>query len=417
MNFSPQQEVALSVVGSWMRPTNSEQVLCLFGFAGTGKSTLAKHLVATSPGRWLYGAYTGKASHVMRQKGCDGASTIHSMIYRPNGVSRAEEMALLVTRVDQLERKKLRTPLEEKELVSRREQLRVARSESRPRFTLWADSPLSQPDVVGVVIDECSMIDQRLGEDLESFGKKILVLGDPAQLPPVGSGGHYTRRKPDVMLTDVHRHARESGILRLATDVRERRDIREWTSQPETDVLVRRRGDVDDLQSRVLAADQVLCGRNATRKSFNRRHRELLGRGSAACERGDRLVCLRNDRELGLYNGSQWVVLEADCDLGSRTADLVLQSEDSEAQVSCASWTHHMIGAESELTEMKDRRDLTEFDHSYCLTVHKSQGSQWNDVVLVDESAAFSRDGAEFARRWMYTGITRAARKLTMVLP
>ncbi|HEY2136868.1 MAG TPA: ATP-binding domain-containing protein, partial [Xanthobacteraceae bacterium] len=52
-----------------------------------------------------------------------------------------------------------------------------------------------------------------------------------------------------------------------------------------------------------------------------------------------------------------------------------------------------------------------EFDFGYVLTVHKAQGSQWDDVVLFDESFAFtdSRD------RWLYTGITRAAKRLTVV--
>jgi exodeoxyribonuclease-5 len=58
------------------------------------------------------------------------------------------------------------------------------------------------------------------------------------------------------------------------------------------------------------------------------------------------------------------------------------------------------------------RKAFDEFDFGYVLTVHKSQGSQWDDVVLFDESFAFqeSRD------RWLYTGVTRAAKKLTVVV-
>ena len=48
----------------------------------------------------------------------------------------------------------------------------------------------------------------------------------------------------------------------------------------------------------------------------------------------------------------------------------------------------------------------------YVLTVHKAQGSQWDDVVLFDESSAF-QEGRE---RWLYTGVTRAAKKLTIVV-
>ena len=67
--------------------------------------------------------------------------------------------------------------------------------------------------------------------------------------------------------------------------------------------------------------------------------------------------------------------------------------------------------------ESRRRIEITERDHSnadlgYATTVHKSQGSQWDDVVLFDESFAFP-DSRE---RWLYTGITRAAKKLTLVV-
>jgi len=58
------------------------------------------------------------------------------------------------------------------------------------------------------------------------------------------------------------------------------------------------------------------------------------------------------------------------------------------------------------------RKKYDEFDFGYVLTVHKAQGSQWNDVVLFDESFAFP-DSRE---RWLYTGVTRAAKRLTVVV-
>ena len=58
------------------------------------------------------------------------------------------------------------------------------------------------------------------------------------------------------------------------------------------------------------------------------------------------------------------------------------------------------------------KRESDEFDFGYALTVHKAQGSQWDDVVLFDESWAF-RENRE---RWLYTGVTRAAKRLTVVV-
>ena len=59
-----------------------------------------------------------------------------------------------------------------------------------------------------------------------------------------------------------------------------------------------------------------------------------------------------------------------------------------------------------------ERKRYDEFDFGYVLTVHKAQGSQWDSVVLFDELFAFSEGRA----RWLYTGITRAAKQLTVVL-
>ena len=58
------------------------------------------------------------------------------------------------------------------------------------------------------------------------------------------------------------------------------------------------------------------------------------------------------------------------------------------------------------------RKDSDEFDYGYALTVHKAQGSQWDDVALFDESFAFR----EHRARWLYTGVTRAARRLTLIM-
>ncbi len=69
------------------------------------------------------------------------------------------------------------------------------------------------------------MVDEQLGKDLLSFGTPILVLGDPAQLPPISGGGFFTEHEPDILLTEIHRQARDNPIIRLALDVREGREF------------------------------------------------------------------------------------------------------------------------------------------------------------------------------------------------
>ena len=184
--FTPHQDAALKAVGDWLdaRPgkNGTPPVFRLFGYAGTGKTTLARHIADGVDGEVKYAAFTGKAALVMRNKGCDGASTIHSLIYR------ARESG-----------------------------------EEQPNFELWDDAPASKARLI--VIDECSMVDADLGRDLMSFDCPLLVLGDPAQLPPIQGGGFFTNDAPDAMLTEVHRQAQDDPIVRMSMAVREGRPL------------------------------------------------------------------------------------------------------------------------------------------------------------------------------------------------
>jgi exodeoxyribonuclease-5 len=134
------------------------------------------------------------------------------------------------------------------------------------------------------------MVDEALGRDLMSFGTPILVLGDPGQLPPISGGGFFTEHEPDILLTEIHRQARDNPIIDLAMQVREGREIMHGdygTAQ------VIGKNDVD--RDMVLEADQVLVGINRTRRRYNQRLRELKGFDQTYPQAGDKLVCLRND--------------------------------------------------------------------------------------------------------------------------
>ena len=373
MDFSPEQDDALLAVSRWLKQ-GFPQVFRLFGYAGTGKTTLAKHLAEGIDGEVLFAAFTGKAAMVLRSKGAKKASTIHSLIYRPRG----EEMV---------------------------ENEDTGKSSMTPLFTLNRQSPLARASLI--IIDECSMVDEALGKDLLSFGTPVLVLGDPGQLPPVSGGGFFTDHEPDILLENIHRQARDNPIIDLAQCVREGRDIDFGTYGSSKKI---RRGDVD--QSEVLAADQVLVGTNKTRRLFNQRLRDLKGFQGALPAAGDKLVALRNDPAKGLLNGSLWQVMSAP--QSSKPAmSLLIRSEDDGMDQVSAKIKVLKAGFENPLEEipwqMKRRHD--DFDYGYALTVHKSQGSQWDNVYLFDESWAFR----EHAQRWLYTAITRAAEKITIV--
>jgi exodeoxyribonuclease-5 len=370
--FTPHQNQALSVVSEWLKAkpgTNgAPQVFRLFGYAGTGKTTLARHIADEADGEVKFAAFTGKAASVMRGKGCRGASTIHGLIYRAR--ESGEEI---------------------------------------PSFDLWDEAPASKAELI--IIDECSMVDAELGRDLLSFGVPVLVLGDPAQLPPIQGGGFFTEAEPDAMLTEVHRQAQDDPIVRLSMDIRAGEHL-EPGRYGETEVV--RRNDLDP--QRVLEADQVLVGRNATRRAYNARIRERRGFEGELPSAGDKLVCLRNNRKKGLFNGGLWTVKERDGRKGGAKAGILtmrlLPDDETATRGVKVSVRPECFCGGIEQVDWQRRKPYDEFDYGYVLTVHKAQGSQWDDVVLFDESFAFS-EGRE---RWLYTGVTRAAKKLTVVV-
>jgi exodeoxyribonuclease V len=408
MKFDNSQDQALMEAKRWL-DRGEKQVFRFFGYAGTGKTTLAKYLAEGIDGTVLFGAYTGKAAHVLKTKGCDNASTIHSMIYHSRDKSRTRLKELEKDLTDLIGRL---TASEVEDIPNHpkvRELNKLIKEEAdnadQPMFIKNPESEVKDADLV--IIDECSMVDERMGQDLLSFGTPILVLGDPAQLPPVGGAGFFTENvKPDVMLTEIHRQAGESAIIRMATKVRNGQQLDLGDYGDNCHVLpLGHKIDPD----RILQFDQVLVGRNATRHKSNAKIRRLKGIDDAYPVVEDRLVCLRNNSELGLLNGQIFHVSDVTGVMDNKVFMSVVP-EDGLASVEVSAHEHHFLGKGDEL-KWFEKREAQEFDYGYALTVHKSQGSQWGSVAVFDESQCFRKDW----KRWLYTGITRAADDVTVI--
>ena len=374
MEFSPQQDEALKAVSRWLKDGRTP-VFRLFGYAGTGKTTLARYFAEHVDGEVLFAAFTGKAAQVLRARGAKNARTIHSLIYRPKGEEEVSDEETGKTTVS-------------------------------PLFSINRQSPLAQAALI--VIDECSMVDEALGRDLMSFGTPILVLGDPGQLPPISGGGFFTEQEPDILLTEIHRQARDNPIIDLAMQVREGREIMHGdygTAQ------VIGKNEVD--RDMVLEADQVLVGTNRTRRRYNQRLRELKGFTQAFPQAGDKLVCLRNDPSKALLNGSLWQVMTSSKETVKPGINLLVRPEDDDMDRGSAKIKLLKSVFDDPDLEVpwQTKKRYDDFDYGYALTVHKAQGSQWNSVVLFDESYAFR----ETRERWLYTAITRAAERLVIV--
>jgi exodeoxyribonuclease-5 len=394
--WNAQQARALTEVGRWLRDPAAPQVYRLFGYAGTGKTTLARHLAEQEDGLTLFAAYTGKAASVLRERGCLNASTLHSLLYQVRDKDRSELLRLRA----ELKAMDPRHPdYAETRAMERAELERV----KTPHFSVNEGSALADANLL--IVDEVSMVGERIGRDVELFKKKVLVLGDPAQLPPVKGGGYFTDCAPDILLTEIHRQAADNPIIRWATLARNGEVI------PFGDEGLAKKFKREKINDAWLAksAGQILCGKNETRRALNIKIRKQLGRTSPYPEDGDQLVCLMNQHKLGVLNG---VICTAQGNA----------NEDSGSDGSILLNIHYegRILYDQELDEAPFRgvegdpfRKYLQMDYGYALTVHKSQGSQWPTITLYDDGFAKREPGTR--RRWLYTAITRAEHQLNIV--
>lgn len=423
MDWSPQQQEAIDKITEWYADDSTDQVYRLFGYAGTGKTTLARHIVdQLGVQRVLYAAFTGKAAHVLRGKGCEGASTVHSLIYQP--VEKVQK------HVEQL-RAKLRdipvgSPGRQTLLLEiAQEQAKV----DSPDWILREESELEHADLL--VLDEVSMVGERMAKDLLSFGTRILCLGDPAQLPPVDGGGWFINAAPDHLLTEIHRSALDSPVTRMATTIRNsepgQRDYgisgRDGTS-----------GRVERLSiADLLTFDQVLVGRNATRWQAIHLLRALRGLVGGP-QAGDQIICLANSGEAEVFNGQQFDVIDALTDATDRTDRHHLVVRDDEGnQRHLTVWAAGFVDLEGERRAKREGRGtVVAATYAQAITTHKSQGSQWPRVLVIDESSVFygaayrehektagravaAIEGHINGRRWLYTAVTRTSEQVVIV--
>lgn len=391
-------------VNRWLTSDGGPQVYRLFGGAGTGKTTIAKKLIEGVEGEVGAAAYTGKAAHVLSKKGLP-ASTIHSLIYISSTLSREKVREL----EEMLSELRMELSAEQypnvdghPKVLELEEKLHFARNEAaKPSFIKNMDSPVR--DMSLLVIDECSMVGPDIGYDLLSFGTKILVLGDPYQLPPPMSGaeGFFTAQKPDFLLTEIHRQAKESPIIDIATRIRNRDTVK--LGRYGDDVLVT--ADRLDPET-VMSYDQIIVGKNLTRHACVKKIRSLEGRQSIWPEPGEKLICLKNNKENGLLNGSMWFAgntIEVDQSEGRISMNVVSEDGSQTRDVIC--FDSYFRGEDPSFWEASNA------DHFYfgqAVTCHKAQGSQWESVLVFDESRIFR----QYPEKWLYTAVTRAEKRL-----
>ena len=399
IELSPTQTFAVRDAVKWYKSWTPESPpFRIFGYAGTGKTTVVDKIIEAlglTQDEVVKAAYTGKAALVMTKAGTP-AHTLQSCLYIYIKPDRTLCNALF---------DKWRDETDKELKKAARAELDAA---STPRFEInTTKSPLLSASLL--VVDEVSMVNLEMREDIESFGIPLLVLGDPGQLPPIESTGALISGEPDIMLTEIHRQASGSPII--AMSIRARTGIplaycEDWPGRK----ILRSQLSIDDY----IEADQIITGKNVTRQGINKMLRHVKGLTDPYPCVGDKLICLRNEKKLPLFNGlfaevtgigdvlEHSIEMEVKTELGDTLEVKMLRAHFDAYEDNC------------DLKNVKwwERRDSQEFDFGYAITVHKSQGSQWDNVLFLDDGML--KWDKKTRRRWLYTGITRAAERLTV---
>ncbi len=353
-----------------------ETIAVITGAPGTGKTyslTAALDLLDARHISYALCAPTGKAARRMTEVTGRPASTIHRLLqWRPDG------------------------------------------------FVFNADNPLPW-DVV--VVDESSMIDIRLAADLMAAVNpqhtRIIFVGDANQLPPVGPGAFFSdliasKKIPTIWLSHLHRAAAGSWIYRNAPKILAGAGVELDVDVPDFDWYEMRSDDPEgikgvaaDVISKLLEEGQSwddfqlltpmkirdggayeLNGAIRAALIKNEGVRAKVGAYESEAEvcRGDRVIQIKNDYELDIFNG--------EC------GQIALVETPSSVRVRF----------DNEYRNVKGAR-LKNLALSYALTCHKSQGSQWKTVIVVCHSV----HGRMLNRRLFYTAVTRAQKKVILI--
>lgn len=390
MILTTKQQEGLDI--ALQRHRDGEKFTVISGYAGTGKSTLVRFIIEAldvEEDKVCYCAFTGKAAEVLRKKGNKNSITLHKLLY------------------DHI---------------------------PKPAGGFYR-KPKPQLDYTIVVVDEVSMAPKTLMDLLLSHQVYVICLGDPFQLPPIDKNeDNHLLDHPHIFLDEIMRQAAESEIIQLTMKIRNGESI-DYMQGQEVQVI-----DKTLLNTGMLTwADQILTATNAKRQAINNQMRGMAGRGPYP-EDGDKVICLRNywdDFSINgdpLVNGTigtltnsfqtwreipRWVrsdihkfdVLQADFIVGN---DIYEGTEMDRKMIitgeKCCDWrlSYQLGKLKPKYGEIVPK----EFAYGYAITGHKAQGSEWDKVLVLEESFPFQKE--EHAR-WLYTCCTRASSRLVLL--
>lgn len=394
MELNDKQKQGLDIAVD--RYKRKERYTVISGYAGTGKSTLVKFIVAALPNinpdeDVIYTSFTGKATQVLQKKGNKNVSTLHKLLFesipKPDGTFFRKPVEFIPYKI--------------------------------------------------VIVDECSMVPKELLQRLIKYNVHIICLGDPGQLPPINKNeDNHLLDHPHIFLDEIMRQEAESEIINLTMDIRAGKPLARYQGK-EVQVLNK-----DELTTGMLLwADQIICAKNETRITLNNQMRDLLGR-SGGPQDGDKIICLKNNWDIysvndnPLVNGTIGYLKDSFSTYINLPRQITSDGQPKKLDILTANFIsdtnedYGILNMDKQLittgipgldwkTSYKMGRNWRfqdkipdQFTYGYAITCHKSQGSEWDNVLVIEEGFPFEK---EEHKQWLYTAATRAAKKLVII--
>lgn len=376
------QANALKLIQEWYESRPTEPFV-LGGLAGTGKTAMLPMLYEMLQVRARFVCPTWKAAHVLTRKLKDAgvyasATSIHRLIYNPRGILHEEGCGMWT----------------EPHKGCTQDCKKLA----------WEYDPKEMPQLL--VVDEASMVEPRIRHDIEALGCPVLYVGDHGQLPPVNGTNVFQDRNPDALLETIQRQAADNPIIPLSRKVRD--GDRDWLAYAhDMGFPVLATGPLSERRYDPRAADPphsdpetvYIAATNRGVDNLNAHTRRILGRGPEDLVNGELVMAQNNTRKLDIFNGQQGVIHGVTYHRDYRVVDLVMET----------GTTYHGPILLKGIDEIPDRTDIPVLRHSYAVTCHKAQGSEFKNVVV------YLMNSRPETRQWLYTAVTRAKERLTFV--
>ena len=353
---------------------NNEHLYLTNDYIVTHNTTLIHFIIAAlniDLSDVCYCAFTGKATQVLKDKGCENVRTLHKLLYKSYKKKNGTYAHIKRTELDH--------------------------------------------DYKLIVVDEVSMVPLDLWILLLQHKVHVIALGDPFQIPSIGKNTTILS-KPHIFLDEIVRQARESEIIRLSQGIRERKMMPTRFNGKQVKIMQK-----EELNMGMLTwADQILASKNVTRRRVNDQYRRYIYKDeyTALPKENDKMICLTNYWDLyeePLINGALGNIGQITYTSNpyvraiAKTDFITNNFTFSQAKIDCELF---LSGKMTSDTNFKIPKKFTplEFDYGNVITIHKSQGSQYNKILLLEEQLRnVDHD------RLIYTAVTRAIEKIVII--